>query len=559
MREDTFMQPTIWRLAGPLAAVLLMPAGSAALAQSAPAVGSQGSVALSGPQVGSPAPNFNLRTLDGRAVSLQSYRGKTLIVNVWATWCPPCRQETADLIAGYAELHKAGVEFLGVDSTEQAPIVKAFVAGKGVPFPQSIDADKSFVDAYDIRYFPTTYVIDPKGIVRARYIDVMSIAQLRSFVASAQAGHDAEISSPQQTKIDELLAQPVAFDGDAASVLASVKTVSERLDRAEALLADGDASRGLAVDLLRTRTAEAAIRDRAIEALARIAGDPEQFLLARMRGDAARDRELWKDALTNYNAALAIDPKDRDALEGASFVAHALRDFPRAIAAEELLVSLAPTDPEPRVTLAKSYAAVKRFDRAQAAAESAVTVARTAVDAKPTDAKRIRTLAWTHLYAGRIDVQAGERAKARGHFARLVDWTLKLPKTDARYAMYLEEAQEAVVALDLDGPKAQTSLSLAPWTGPDLPGSIPDTIKYRLVVAGLSGRNVALRASGVPKGWVASFCTDRVCAPFKLSVELPSSGVKVIEFQLVPDAKPARVPKVRVIGTDGRRSASATT
>ena len=96
--------------------------------------------------------------------------------------------------------------------------------------------------------------------------------------------------------------------------------------------------------------------------------------------------------------------------------------------------------------------------------------------------------------------------------------------------------------------------------GAELPGSIPNTIKYRLIVAGASGKNVALRAAGVPKGWVASFCSDRVCAPFRVSVAIPESGVKVIEFQLVPPtAKAAPGKKVRVIESDGTHSSIATT
>jgi hypothetical protein len=125
--------------------------------------------------------------------------------------------------------------------------------------------------------------------------------------------------------------------------------------------------------------------------------------------------------------------------------------------------------------------------------------------------------------------------------------------------MYLEEAQEAQVALDLGGTHAATTVSLTPWTGADLPGSIPNTVKYRLVVAGQAGKSVALHAAGVPKGWIASFCTDRVCAPFKVSVALPDSGVKVIEFQLVPPDAKSVTPRVRVIGNDGAASASATT
>jgi hypothetical protein len=102
-------------------------------------------------------------------------------------------------------------------------------------------------------------------------------------------------------------------------------------------------------------------------------------------------------------------------------------------------------------------------------------------------------------------------------------------------------------------------VSIVPWKGPEAPGSIPDTIKYRLAVRGVAGRSVALRASGVPKGWVASFCSDRVCAPFRVRIALPASGVKVVEFQLVPPVPKALPPKVTVTGNDGKHVASATT
>src|SRR6202043_1100706 len=73
--------------------------------------------ALTGPQLGAPAPDFAFRTLDGKKVSLAAYRGKTLVVNVWATWCPPCRQEMPDLLSSYGKLRNSNVEFLGVDTT----------------------------------------------------------------------------------------------------------------------------------------------------------------------------------------------------------------------------------------------------------------------------------------------------------------------------------------------------------------------------------------------------------------------------------------------------------
>jgi hypothetical protein len=125
--------------------------------------------------------------------------------------------------------------------------------------------------------------------------------------------------------------------------------------------------------------------------------------------------------------------------------------------------------------------------------------------------------------------------------------------------MYIEESQEAIVALRLGDGRGAAAVTLAPWTGPELPGSIPNTIKYRLIVAGNAGKTIALRASDVPKGWVASFCSDRVCAPFRVEVAIPENGVKIVEFQLVPPSATTISPKVRVIGSGDGFESTATT
>jgi len=180
--------------------------------------------ALTGPQIGQPAPAFHLRTIDGKDVSLDAYRGKTLVVNVWATWCPPCRLEMPDLIATAPKLAKAGVAVLGVDTTEEAPIVRAYVSAKGVPYPQAIDAGKTFSNAYDVQYFPTTYVIDPQGVLRARYIDVIAPAQLNALVAAANRGENGSIVSPLQAKVDATLGDStIVFDGESAAREANAK------------------------------------------------------------------------------------------------------------------------------------------------------------------------------------------------------------------------------------------------------------------------------------------------------------------------------------------------
>lgn len=90
---------------------------------------------------------------------------------------------------------------------------------------------------------------------------------------------------------------------------------------------------------------------------------------------------------------------------------------------------------------------------------------------------------------------------------------------------------------------AIVTLALGPWTGPSLPTTTPAAAKYKLTVFGPADRNVDLRAQGLPKGWVASFCTDKACAPFSYTLQLDSRGKGVIEFQALrtDDSAPRRV------------------
>lgn len=499
-------------------------------------------LALTGPQVGAPAPDFHLTTLDGKPVSLAGFRGKTLVLNDWATWCPPCREETPDLIAAARKLRATGdVVFLGVDSTEAAPIVRAFVAAKSMPYAQAIDADKAFSNAYDVRAYPSTFVISGDGVLRARYVGNISPQVLAGFVADARAGRNGVLATAAQKKVDGYLDHAkFAFGGDAAAVRDAAKKVLAAIDAADNV--DGD------TDYLRTQAEESALRDAAAKALEPVADtDESKALLARLQGDSASAREQWPGALAAYRRGLALAPDDVDLLGGYATALHANGDNAAAADAYAKVAHVAPSV-DAFVDLGVADGEAKRFGDAAVAFAQAIGRARAAVDAKPKDAKAIRKLAWAYLYQGRMYAKAGDSAKARSAFAHTTAWTSKLPKTDSRYAMYLEEAQEATVALDAAHPAGKTALSLAPWTGPDLPGSVASTYKYRLVVAGTPGKTVALAASGLPKRWVASFCSDRQCAPFRTTVALPASGVKVIEFQVIPQSAAPRPPTVRVDG-----------
>lgn len=523
--------------------------------------------ALTGPRVGEPAPDFAMTTIEGKRVSLATYAGKILVVNVWGTWCPPCRSETPDLVRAELALRAHGVAFLGVDTTEQTPIVRAFASAHGIVYPQAIDRDARFARAYDVAYFPSTYVIDARGILRARYIDVMGTAQIASLVSAARGGRNAVIDSPLQEKIFATLSGPtfeIASGAEPAVVRATVARIDTALVRAQQLLDESDPARGDVTDLIATQASEATLRDRAIAALAALqVADPtvpaDAVLLARLRGDAARDREHFSDAIDAYDAALALDAKNVEALAGLAYAANRLEKYDVAIDADRRVAELDPTDVASLVDLARAQAKAGRDADASDTFERAHAASRAAMDAHPGDAKAIRIAAWAHLYAGRIYAKAGDPKRARREFELMLALSQRLPVRDERHDMYLEEGQEAIVALGLAAPKSGATVSLAPWTGADLPGSIPNTAKYRLVVTGMAGRSIALHASDVPKGWVASFCTDRVCAPFRTTVIVPNSGVKIIEFQLVPPTDRASVPRVRVTSTDGAHASTATT
>jgi peroxiredoxin/tetratricopeptide (TPR) repeat protein len=547
-------------IVSPLALGVLFCAGPLAAGADDPVAAAP---AVTGPVVGAPAPDFSMQTLAGKTVTLASFRGKTLVINTWATWCPPCRAEMPELIATARTLQKSGVAVLGVDSTEEAPIVRGYVAAHNVSYPQAIDTTKSFSTAYDIEYFPTTFVIDPSGIVRARIVDGVTPKELNAVVADASAGRSAVITSPLQTKIDTTLADSnFTFSGDADAVTKNAEAVAKAIDSAQDLLDQSDAASGNATDFVRTQAEEMTIRDRAIASLKARSSSvtvSDKSLLPILEGDAARDREQWQAAIDAYATVLALDPKNDDALEGTAYAAGRLKQYDLVVATDTKIAALAPTSTGDLIDLARAQAADGKQSDADATFEKALALAQPAYDAHPSDPKAIKPLASVHLYYGRTLAKAGDAAHARTQFEALSLLATKLPTTDSRHDMYLEEAQEAIVALDLGGTQTGAKLSVVPWTGAVLPGSIPDTIKYRVVVAGTAGKTIALAASDVPKGWVASFCSDKICAPFHVSVEIPDGGVKIVEFQLVPPAGKAPAPKVRITSTGDGPQASVTT
>lgn len=110
-----------------------------------------------------PAPDFILKDIDGNTHTLKSYRGKVVILNFWATWCPPCRDELPSMERAYQKLKDKGVVLLGIDVGEDSDTIFTFTADYPVNFPLLMDMDSTVIKSYPVVGLPTTYVIDRQG------------------------------------------------------------------------------------------------------------------------------------------------------------------------------------------------------------------------------------------------------------------------------------------------------------------------------------------------------------------------------------------------------------
>jgi tetratricopeptide (TPR) repeat protein/thiol-disulfide isomerase/thioredoxin len=498
---------------------------------------------------GSPVPAFHATRLDGLAVT-GAAPGKVTVLNFWATWCPPCRAETPDLIAAYRKLHGPGVEFLGIDTTETAPIVTTFLSAKGVPYPTAL-AGPEVYDAFGIIGIPTTVVVDANGVVRARWVGGISPAQLRESIDAAREQRTLIVVSPHQAKIDALLA-PAHFPfGDPAKVDVSVKAMNAAIARAEKAAETDDT-----LDYERTEREEGTLRLGAGTALQSAATTDAQKLVAfKLLAKAYGQLGRWSDAVPAYQSAIALAPHDASLVSGLGRAYYRLNDFDAMIAQSKQYVKLQPHDGDGWSDLGLSYQRIGKFHDAVEPYETSLALLRAAALKAPTQ-DNIADVADTSLDLADVYVSLGDVAGAKRTFAQANAYGDRLdPKGPyPRLKRNVKErTQEGLVAVALAtaGSDAKPVVSIAPWTGADLPGSVASTIKYRLIVAAPAKTQVTLRATGLRPDWVASFCTDGLCSPQRVSFTSPPSGVTTYEFQLIPPQAGARPGKVAVAVVGG--------
>jgi cytochrome c biogenesis protein CcmG, thiol:disulfide interchange protein DsbE len=158
------------------------------LSQSSPAAGEdasggQGSETSAVPQiVDFQAPELHLKDLNGSSISLADYSGQFVLINNWATWCPPCRAEMPVLQGYYDAHHQQNFTIIAIESGEGADEVASFVTEYALTFPVWIDPAGIALDMFQNFSLPSSYLVDPGGRVRLAWSGAISMKMLEKYV-----------------------------------------------------------------------------------------------------------------------------------------------------------------------------------------------------------------------------------------------------------------------------------------------------------------------------------------------------------------------------------------
>ena len=145
----------------------------------------KGNVRTPSQLVGRPAPEFALESFSGEQVRLSDFRGKTLLVNFWASWCHPCREEAPLLERTYMSFSGKQVEFIGINIMDDRKNAEEYIRSFGGTFVNVYDPENRIHLDYGVGGVPETFFVNPDGIITAKYRGPLTEKMITSYIENA--------------------------------------------------------------------------------------------------------------------------------------------------------------------------------------------------------------------------------------------------------------------------------------------------------------------------------------------------------------------------------------
>lgn len=496
--------------------------------------------AAAAPQVGVAAPDFSLHTVSGAPWSLSSLRGHVVVVNFFATWCPPCRAETPDLVAIQRRYARKGVIFVGVDDREAASLVAAFAAAKSIRYPVVLDESGTVSEAYDVRAIPTTYVLDRTGAIRYRQVDELNGPLLSQVLDAVIAGFPLP-ESPTFKKFRDVAEGATSAIGSATRSAQAANPINAApLNDA----IDGAVAANKQLDQLQSSNDSASInyfdatamRDELDNALAdayalraTIPGSStpsaDQAEEALLRGQVYTDQERFAQALEQYDLAIKLAPHDTRGYDGGYLAAYEMKDYARAADIASAEAAIDASDPESWLTLASAQNDLKEYVKAFDAEREALALASDAYAKTPSSGAAAYELGRVWLKMARTQLLAGNAAAAAP--------LLGQAQAAAPGTIVAQQASEQSVALE------PVAIAIERTAIRSARGENASPARVYVLVrnASAQARTVNLKASGLPSNWLLSFCFATVCNPYKVSFALAGGASKRVELLVAPQSQ----------------------
>ncbi len=168
---------------------VLLAALAVVLAACSPRTDSELAALNTMPVKGALSPDFELQSLAGETVRLSDFRGQAVVLNFWATWCAPCRQEMPAFESRYQQ-YGSDLVILAVNFDESAEAVTAFFDEMALSFDPLLDPGGEIQDLYQVRGYPTSYFVDVEGVIQIIHIGLMTEDQLDGYLLTVGIGAD---------------------------------------------------------------------------------------------------------------------------------------------------------------------------------------------------------------------------------------------------------------------------------------------------------------------------------------------------------------------------------